>query len=36
VVAETEYPELAIFLEDGLARGESTLFGEVELVLSAR
>lgn len=35
-VAESGYPELAIFLEDGFARGESTLFGEVELVLSAR
>ena len=36
VVAESEYPELAIFLEDGLAQGERTLFGDVELVLPAR
>jgi protocatechuate 3,4-dioxygenase beta subunit len=36
VVAESEYPELAIFLEDALAQGEPTLFGDVELVLPAR
>jgi protocatechuate 3,4-dioxygenase beta subunit len=36
VVAESDHPELAIFLEAGLAGGERTLFGDVELVLPAR
>ena len=35
VVAESDHPELAIFLEDGLAQGERTLFGDVELILPA-
>jgi catechol 1,2-dioxygenase len=36
LVTESEQPELAIFLEDGLAHGEPTLFGDVELVLPQR
>ena len=36
VLAESDNPELAIFLEDGLAQGERTLFGDVELILPAR
>jgi len=36
VVAEWGNPELAIFLEDGLVKGEPTLFGNVELVLPIR
>ena len=35
-VAESERPELAIFLEDGLLDGEPALFGGVELVLRRR
>lgn len=33
VVAESENPELAIFLEDGLVQDEPVLFGNVDLVL---
>lgn len=36
LVAESEHPDLAIFLEDGVVQGEGTLFGNVELVLPAR
>ena len=35
VVAESGHPDLAIFLEDALVEGEPTLFGNLDLVLSA-
>lgn len=34
VVAESGHPDLAIFLEDSLVKGEPILFGHVELVLA--
>lgn len=36
LVGESEFPELAVFLEDGIARGEPVLFADVELVLAGR
>jgi catechol 1,2-dioxygenase len=36
VVAESGHPDLAVFLEDALVEDESSLFGDVELVLPAR
>lgn len=36
LVGDSEFPELAVFLEDGIARGEPVLFADVELVLAGR
>ena len=33
VVADSGHPDLAIFLEDGIVKGEPVLFGNMELVL---